>query len=558
MNRNYHVLAVLTVLTAIGLWQLLRDDPQVRLAQGPAESVLAHAAAAVQESAPQVRREVVTTTAPDLAAAPNSESNAPEDIREGLHGIVKELGDVVVPDVGLDLVSKDGVTIASTTSDQAGRFVFPLKAPAGSSLITQLRSGQGPRLRHARIHITGARGLGNPAITVWIPPTGMIEGSVIDATGHPVVGAKVASDRSSQSVGMASWEYLSGGTPKFVVQTDSVGHFVLSGLLRGSHRLRALHGGAEGSGRFPVGDRAAVLQLGNHLGGVVVIDGRLRDRATGAGIVNAKVSVQHVREWKNGSSRNRVAQVVTNEQGRYEVLGLEVGDYQLSAAAKGYATSRLATRKFEAGGHAVDFALDPARDLLVHVVLPDGAPASPADIRVLDAAGHRLQVPGEMMIPSDAVRVDQAGTARLRQLPAAPLTLLAVRGDLLPAGRLDVDLSAAAPKSVTIVMPTGRGGFARTHYFKLLGPDGDPAKFDGTVVAESFDGSELLSRVVGRWRGKQFVFGHDERNGFSIPTIAVGALAGACRVEITVPGYRKYTLTLVPGTSSPTSVRLPQ
>lgn len=108
---------------------------------------------------------------------------------------------------------------------------------------------------------------------------------------------------------------------------------------------------------------------------------------------------------------------------------------------------------------------------------------------------------------------------------------------------------------ITLV-PSGRGGFARTHYFKLLGPEGKPAQIEGTVVAESFDGGALLSRVEGHKRAGKFVFGFDECNDFDEPTIAVGAPAGACRVEIAVPAYQKETLTLEPDATSSTSVRL--
>ncbi len=38
--------------------------------------------------------------------------------------------------------------------------------------------------------------------------------------------------------------------------------------------------------------------------------------------------------------------------------------------------------------------------------------------------------------------------------------------------------------------------------------------------------------------------------------IAVGATPRACRIEILVPGYRKESLVLEPGASSPTTVRL--
>src|SRR5690606_34869583 len=112
------------------------------------------------------------------------------------------------------------------------------------------------------------------------------------------------------------------------------------------------------------------------------------------------------------------------------------------------------------------------------------------------------------------------------------------------------------PNEVTINLPTDVTHFARKHFFVLLGPDDKPAQIEGTVVASSFDGDTLLSRVEGRWRDGKFHFGNDQRSSHTNPTIAVGAIASVCRVEIEVPGYQKETLTLAAGAKSPTRIRL--
>lgn len=107
---------------------------------------------------------------------------------------------------------------------------------------------------------------------------------------------------------------------------------------------------------------------------------------------------------------------------------------------------------------------------------------------------------------------------------------------------------------IELAKPAGR--LTRNHYFLLLGPDGKPAEIEGTVVASAYDGDQLLSRVEGRRRGDKFVFGNDEHDDFRDPTIAVGAIAGAVRVEIEAHGYQTVTLTLEPDANSPTRVTL--
>ncbi len=564
MKRNYLALAALSLLSVFALWMLPRAFPKAPPIEMPTQrgEVSEESEEDVQMVARKLRREVATAPVtspqfPSEALGPNEETKG----SGGLYGIVKELGGTGAPDVLLELVDSTGLAIASATSGEDGSFAFDQAARAGLSLITEMRSGFGPRLRHPRSLGSRSRRPGSRSsakVVVWIPPPGSIEGIVIDSAGRPVEGALVETDRPIILMNMAPWEVLEGADiqmPSFV-KTDIAGHFVLPFTKCGSHQLRASHDDGEASAKCKTGERAVVLQLGTHLDGAVVFEGRLWDRGTGAPISNERVSVQLVREWPHGHSSVSVARTHTNDKGRYEVQGLKVGHYQLSTFPNGYAPSRTLTLEYGEGRHTIDFALNPACQLLVNVVLPDGSPYPSAKIRVLDASGRRLQVSGPMKMLTGSLPVDKAGQTQLRLLPSAPLSLLAVHGDLFPAGELEVDLSTTTPESVTIVMPTNCKKFARKHYFKLLGPDGKPAEIKGTILAESYDGNALLSRVEGHWHNEGFVFGHDESNGFKIPTIAIGAPQGKCRVEIQVPGYETETLTLEPGAKSPTVVRL--
>lgn len=558
MNRNRFVLAALLVLAAVGLWLLLRADPEPPRA-APIERPPVGAVAEVREVESIVRREVAAATSPDPASAKQVLDPSTEPDIFGVHGIVQEIGGDGVPDVLLELVDAAGVSVALTTSREGGHFAFNQPAPDGGFVETQLWFGTKSRLRSSLPRARSGGMLHGLAIVVWIPPPGTIEGRVVDLAGRPVEGAVVVSDRPSASLGFGRmpWAVVEGPNieiPIFVY-SDATGHFVLNFARRGAHRLRASYGEYNGSVECEVGDRGVVLALGV-ASGAMVLAGRLTNRVTGAPVAGARVNVILLQETSYSNSRTSVARVTTDERGYYETRGLPAGKYQLSTLPKGYARSSTPFRHFDDGRHTVDFVLSLARKLRVHVVLPDGSIPQRASIRVIDAAGNYLHMPGPMKMLRDAISVDAAGWAELRLLPAAPLTILATVDELSPAGRLEVDLSIDPPESVSVVLPVAGKRYARSHYFKLLGPDGKPAQIKGTVVAKSFVKNVLLSRVEGHWRGDEFVFGHSKSKSFSTPMIAVGAPPVACRVEIAVPGYQQETLTLELGATSPTSIRL--
>lgn len=400
----------------------------------------------------------------------------------------------------------------------------------------------------------------NAAVILWVPPARSIEGSVLDAAGRPVAESYVATDRFTMTLGMSPFEILDGPQMHTMhsIKTDAFGHFVMPFAKSGTHRIRATSKGRDGSTECQAGDHSVVVQLGVHVGGTVVLSGTLRDSASGIGIAGGTIWVQRVRKTPGGYSSSSVAKGTSDAQGRYTIEGLDAGgNYELKTRADGYAPASRATRSYAAGRHAIDFAMSPARSLSVRVVLPNGQPpAARCILRVLDRSGAAVQAPGTVGILTTEFRVGRDGTVELRLLPAAPLTILAIQGNLHPAGRIDIDLSTdSAPRSATIRMPTAGARFARKHYFTLLGPDGKPAKIQGEAVAELRDETGLLSRVTGSWQGEAFEFGH-EPSSFNSPILAVGASNRPCQVTIEVPGFRKVTRTLSPKEVSPTVIRL--
>jgi hypothetical protein len=124
---------------------------------------------------------------------------------------------------------------------------------------------------------------------------GSIEGEVLDSKGEPVSGARVA-------VGLVPTFLPAGALPPGVAQTDSSGHFVLTGIAPGTHTLEALSA-VSGRGRSAgvdvtagrVTDRVritlteAATDDGSMLGGNVAVT--LGERGAGATLEVVVVNV---------------------------------------------------------------------------------------------------------------------------------------------------------------------------------------------------------------------------------------------------------------------------
>ncbi|MCB9885339.1 MAG: carboxypeptidase regulatory-like domain-containing protein [Planctomycetes bacterium] len=562
MTRPRLLAALGIALLSFVLWLLLRSEPAPEPQRLPAEEEAAAPTAPpvhVEDSVPAAVERQAPPTPSDQRAAPG-----PSAPVTGLRGVVQEEGGPSLPDILVELLDAHGATVQATTTDAEGRFAFDQLAPDAATIATRPAPAGLPRIGHGMPRSRGP-GPGGPGpggaasstIRLWRPPSGAITGIVVGDRGEPVAGATVGTDRPYVSLGMVRWKVLEGEEPRMSASatTAADGRFELPFCRHGQHLLRARLGEQSGSVKVDADAAGVVIRLGTHLGGAVVLAGQLTDRITGAPIAGARIWIQRVRRAEHGSSAIGVARVATDLQGRYEVQGLEAGLYGLQTMPDGYAPA-AAEGEFADGNHVLDLTALPARQVRVRVVLPDGRPVKGAQVRVRDAAGGTVQVPALMDMLGDGVRTDAEGVARLRRMPAAVLTLSAACADFTAAGRIELDLRQGAPEEVTIELPSAVASFARQHFFKLLDVHGKPAVIEGTVVASAFDGEQLLSRVEGRWRDGRFYLGNDQQYDFAEPIVAVGASAGACRIEIAAPGYQVETLTLEPGAQSPTKVTL--
>lgn len=555
MHPRHLLLLLVVVLIALAAWSLLMgDDPTTGPLERKAsqEQVVPRVTESIVVSAPTLAVERKAAPAPASTSSPSSAVASP-----ALSGLVKEEGGEGLPDILVELVDATNTTLLAVTTGAQGEFAFEQVAPEANALVTRPSPHGLPRIRHALPRARPGSRPGGAGIVLWRPPCGVITGRVIDEAGAPVAGAIISTDRPYVTMGTGNWDVLEGEKPRmlFEAKADAGGHFALTFAPRGPHLLRGKHGDRSGSVKVDANEAGVVIRLGAHLGGAIAVTGQLTDRVTGAPIVGARVWVQRVRRSDHGSSTIGVADATTNLQGRYEVQGLEAGTYEIGSMPEGFSKGETEV-ECDARQHVVDLALLPARRVRVRVLTADGQPAKGVHVHVRDAAGKTVEVPGSMGMLGNGVRVDAKGIVELRRLPAAPLTLLAVQGEFVAAGRLELDLRSEAPPEVTIAMPSLVTSFARQHFFNLLDAEGKPATIEGIVVASSFDGGQLLSRVEGSWLAGKFCFGNDRQFDFSTPTIAVGAIAGACRVEIAAPGYQLVTLTLEPGERSPTTVTL--
>lgn len=557
MTRPRLLVSLGAALLSLALWLLLRGGAMPEPQRPPFESKTFAPPVAetgfVADSAPAT----IERHASPAPASQDPAADAPASAT-GLSGVIQEENGECLPDILVELLDDDGTTLQATKTVADGKFAFDWVAPEARTIASRPAPAGLPRIAHGKLPLRGhGPGGSSSTIHLWRPPAGIIAGIVVDDRGKPVAGATVGTDRPYVPLGKVRWDVLEGEEPRMSASSTTAadGRFQLPFSRHGLHLLRARRGEQSGSIKVDANAAGVVIRLGTHLGGAVVLAGQLTDRVTGAPIGGARLSIIRVRRSEHGSSAIGVARAATDPQGRYEVQGLQAGLYALRAMPDGYAPA-AAEGEFADSNHVLDLTLLPARQVRVRVVLPDGGPAKGAQVRVRDAAGGTVEVPVLMDMLGDGIPTDADGVAVVQRMPAAQLTLLAARADFAAAGRVELDLRHAAPEEVTIVLPSSLASFARQHFFELRDSDGKAATIEGTVVASAFDGDKLLSRVAGRWRDGRFCVGNNQQYNFSKPIIAVGAIAGACRVEIAAPGYQVETLTLEPGAASPTKVTL--
>jgi protocatechuate 3,4-dioxygenase beta subunit len=274
---------------------------------------------------------------------------------------------------------------------------------------------------------------------IVLAPDFVVQGRVIDASGNPIEGARVAAfatDRRMALQGIVAYMYEQATvTPEPLdgAVTDERGHFVLARLGAGVHHLVVRRAGF--ATRFQadvvVGKDRAARSLT-----IVLSDGaRVRGRVTdedGKAIPGAEVVA--LRDFGMRFEPNSVVEkesVRTEENGRYEIDTLTRGSgYRFGVIAKGYSVL------FETSPTEVEVEME--RDFVLpragalEGTVSDKATGEPiAGAVVLVIAGQMGFGPGgrggsERVTPGQAT-TDAEGRFRIEGLEAGPISMAQVR-----------------------------------------------------------------------------------------------------------------------------------
>jgi protocatechuate 3,4-dioxygenase beta subunit len=308
--------------------------------------------------------------------------------------------------------------LLSARTDASGRFRLPVKRAAPYTVRVEAKGLAGRTVDKARP--------GTP-LDITLTRGAVLEGTVRDGvTGQPVPQARVEA-RQEMTLSLP-WEPTAGVAQAV---TDAKGHFRLEGLGNGPQAVSArVTGGDSGRKNGALPGRPADIYLfpGATLSGTVWGPGNLR--VSGA-VVRAEVD--------SPGFRTAPPPAVSDDQGRYEMVGVEAGSYRLVARHKDFAPELVAGVTVERGGDAhADINLDKGTSVIGRLV-----------------AGPEQTVPGRVTIQEiDGQAVPWTLGEILRAEAAADGRF---RLEMLPSGAhvLGVKAPGYSSKRVDVNVPSG-------------------------------------------------------------------------------------------------------
>jgi RNA polymerase sigma factor (sigma-70 family) len=289
-----------------------------------------------------------------------------------------------------------------------------------------------PELLHSTVHVTLARGRAVRGVTVFLFPALDYRGTVVDARGAPVAGARVrllGTPAGEQAIDKLQTEWTSDRDGRFTFHAadDAV--------------LEASRGRARGWARVGGGvtiTRQLTIALGDAPARDATIEGRAIDKA-GAPIADVLVRAAPA---VIGETTRSTAFATTGPDGEFVLAGLDREAYDLAAHADGHAPAELA--RVRGGTRDVIFTLDPGLPLGGAAVDGNGAPVPSYTLLVSrrDGAARELVVARSI--------VDPRGRFEVR-VPRGDYELLAAATGWAPsasttarAGTTDVELTLSA------------------------------------------------------------------------------------------------------------------
>jgi protocatechuate 3,4-dioxygenase beta subunit len=344
-----------------------------------------------------------------------------------------------------------------------------------------------------------------------LQPDLVVTGVVVDEAGRPVAGAEISSDVKTrpQNLPIHSLMRIFRNRGR-LVRSGPDGRFRWGGLVGGiDYELRVTKAGFAPSriqAAAPAPDRPAaplrvVLQRGRSAFGRVLGPG---ERPVAGAQVTLRTSVAA------GPDRFRAAlapesldtfEAVTGGDGRFELLHLPAGRYDLTARGRGWAPLTVPTLEIPEEDRATDLGtlvLAPGVLLEGIVVNPAGKPVEGAEIHVAEAvdASFPFPLPTEGEEPAGLSGLD--GFFRIEDLRAGSLVNVSAlrtgyaagesKGVQVPAERpVRIILQEVGALSGRVVDPDGKpiaGAWVRVD-FRPLG--GRPMRFSGAPQQDESD-----------------------------------------------------------------------
>lgn len=170
-------------------------------------------------------------------------------------------------------------------------------------------------------------------VSVVLPPTATLRGSVIDPAGSPVPGALVL----VRSAGPADAGAVLGDA-----ETDATGEFEVSGVEPGNHRIRACHG-RHGCTEEPARPGFNVVRLpgqGTFIGRVL----------SSAGVPQSGAAVRILpteKTWTTADDRltRLPLESESGADGRFRISAAENGDYLVEVRSQSSGVARVSVRR---------------------------------------------------------------------------------------------------------------------------------------------------------------------------------------------------------------------
>ncbi len=318
---------------------------------------------------------------PDVKAAPGLEAKAAPALPPGQARATVDPSDKPGGAIGGRVVNwstGDGVEGAELTfagdagamtvhAATGGRFELAPAAPGKFVLVTATAPGflpYAPEYLHSNIVAVTAKERGVDGITVFLYPALDYNGTVVDAAGKPVAGAKVrvaGTPEAAQVLDKIQSEWTSDGEGKFVF------HAVDDAVLEAVHGKQ--RGWARLNGKVAVSHQL-VIKLGDYPARDHTIEGRVID-GTGKGVPD--VVVRAFADDKELDSPPRAPGFATSgPEGEFVIGGLDHTPYEIDADADGYAPTQVPN--VPGGTKGLEVTLATGEVLAGVVVTPKGDP----------------------------------------------------------------------------------------------------------------------------------------------------------------------------------------